>query len=89
MNLAVRLPWFRVHIVLLNDPGRLISVHIMHTGLAGGWSGCMVCYELIIVDATDPVYNPVWRQGCYVIGCILYWLHHTCCSGFWVYVLIA
>ena len=24
----IRLPWFRVHIVILNDPGRLISVHI-------------------------------------------------------------
>ena len=66
MNL-IRLPWFRVHVVTLNNPGRLISVHIMHTGLAGGWSGCMVFYELIIVDATDPVYNPVWRQGSYVI----------------------
>ena len=34
----VRLPWFRVHIILLNDPGRLISVHIMHTGLITGWA---------------------------------------------------
>ena len=25
----------------------------------------MLCYELITVDATDPVYNPIWRQGCY------------------------
>jgi len=24
-------------------------------------------YELILVDPTDPVYNPIWRQGCYVI----------------------
>ena len=24
-------------------------------------------YELITVDPTDPVYNPIWRQGCYVI----------------------
>merc|ERR1712190_447783 len=63
----VRLPWFRVHIVILNDPGRLISVHIMHTALVAGWSGVMVLYELIIVDPTDPVYNPIWRQGCYVM----------------------
>ena len=28
------LPWFRVHTVVLNDPGRLISVHIMHTGMS-------------------------------------------------------
>eukprot|EP00440_Ansanella_granifera_P001397 gb/GFBE01001505.1/.p1 GENE.gb/GFBE01001505.1/~~gb/GFBE01001505.1/.p1 ORF type:complete len:524 (+),score=-103.92 gb/GFBE01001505.1/:1-1572(+) len=61
------LPWFRVHIVVLNDPGRLISVHIMHTALVAGWSGVMLLYELIIVDPTDPVYNPIWRQGCYVI----------------------
>ena len=63
----IRLPWFRVHIVILNDPGRLISVHIMHSGFAAGWSGVMVLYELITVDPTDPVYNPIWRQGCYVI----------------------
>lgn len=53
--------------MILNDPGRLISVHIMHSGLAAGWSGVMVFYELITLDPTDPVYNPIWRQGCYVI----------------------
>ena len=63
----IRLPWFRVHIVLLNDPGRLISVHLMHTALVGGWAGSMLLYELIIFDEGDPVYNPMWRQGCYVI----------------------
>jgi photosystem II CP47 chlorophyll apoprotein len=63
----VRLPWFRVHIVILNDPGRLISVHVMHTALVAGWSSVMLLYELIIVDPTDPVYNPIWRQGCYVM----------------------
>ena len=57
----IRLPWFRVHIVILNDPGRLIS------GLAAGWSGAITFYELITLDPTDPVYNPIWRQGCYVI----------------------
>ena len=39
----------------------------MHSGFAAGWSGVMVLYELITVDPTDPVYNPIWRQGCYVI----------------------
>jgi photosystem II CP47 chlorophyll apoprotein len=63
----IRLPWFRVHIVLLNDPGRLISVHIIHTGLVSAWSALMTLYELIILETTDPVYNPIWRQGCYVI----------------------
>ena len=42
---------------IFNDPGRLID----------DWSGVMVLYELITVDPTDPVYNPIWRQGCYVI----------------------
>jgi photosystem II CP47 chlorophyll apoprotein len=64
---TIRLPWFRVHIVVLNDPGRLISVHIMHTGLVAGWSSVMLLYELIIFDPTDPVNNPMWRQGCYTM----------------------
>lgn len=63
----IRLPWFRVHIVILNDPGRLISVHLMHTGLVAGWAGVMTLYELIVIDPTDPVYNPIWRQGSYVL----------------------
>jgi len=63
----VRLPWFRVHIVILNDPGRLISTHLMHTSLVSGWAGVMTLYELIILDPTDPVFNPLWRQGSYVL----------------------
>merc|ERR1712061_586419 len=63
----VRLPWFRVHIVILNDPGRLISSHIMHTGLVSGWAGVMTLYELVLIDPTDPVYNPIWIQGSYVL----------------------
>ena len=39
----------------------------MHSGLAAGWSAVMVLYELITFDPTDPVYNPSWRQGCYLI----------------------
>ncbi|KAI5653805.1 hypothetical protein M9H77_30992 [Catharanthus roseus] len=31
------LPWYCVHTVVLNDPGRLLSVHLMHTALVGGW----------------------------------------------------
>lgn len=67
MTNKVRLPWFRVHIVVLNDPGRLISVHLMHTGLLAGWAGLMSLYELIITDPTDPIFNPIWRQSDYVI----------------------
>ena len=40
----------RVHIVILNDPGRLISSHIMHTALVAGWSALMLLYELITID---------------------------------------
>jgi photosystem II CP47 chlorophyll apoprotein len=61
------LPWFRVHLVVLNDPGRLISVHLMHTSLIAGWSSSMLLYELVILDPSDPVYNPIWRQGSYVL----------------------
>jgi Photosystem II protein len=38
------LPWFRVHAIVLNDPGRLLAVHIMHTGLVFGWAGV---YDLL------------------------------------------
>ena len=64
---SIRLPWFRVHIVILNDPGRLISVHLMHTGQISGWAGSIFLYEALVTDKTDSVFNPVWRQGCYVL----------------------
>ena len=61
------LPWYRVHTVVLNDPGRLIAVHLMHTSLVAGWAGSMALYELAIFDPSDPVLNPMWRQGMYVM----------------------
>ncbi|KAK1577657.1 hypothetical protein Q3G72_023623 [Acer saccharum] len=57
------LPWYRVHTVVLNDPGRLLSVHIMHTALVAGWAGSMALYELAVFDPFDPVLDPMWRQG--------------------------
>jgi len=42
-------------------------VHIIHTGLVAGWSGVMLLYELIIFDPQDPIFNPMWRQACYVM----------------------
>ena len=63
----IRLPWFRVHIIVLNDPGRLISVHMMHTAILCSWSSLIFIYELIVLDISDPSYNPFWRQGCYVL----------------------
>ena len=68
INLSyVRLPWFRVHIVVLNDVGRLLSVHLMHSALVCGWSSSMTLFELIVVDPSDPIFNPIWRQGAYVL----------------------
>ncbi|PHT98347.1 Photosystem II CP47 reaction center protein [Capsicum chinense] len=32
-------PWYHVHTIVLNDPGRLFSIHIMHTTLVAGWAG--------------------------------------------------
>ena len=61
------LTWFRVHSVVLNDPGRLIAVHLMHTALISGWAGSMAIYELAIFDPSDPIFNPMWRQGMFVL----------------------
>ncbi|CAN6458735.1 unnamed protein product [Victoria cruziana] len=58
------LPWYRVHTVALNDPGRLLSVHIMHTAPVSSWAGSMALYELAIFD---PILDPMWRQGMFVI----------------------
>ncbi|MFQ6639974.1 hypothetical protein Gotur_017038, partial [Gossypium turneri] len=56
------LPWYRVHTVVLNDPGHLLSVHIMHTALVAGWADLMALYELAVFDPFDPVLDPMWRQ---------------------------
>ncbi|KAK7313924.1 hypothetical protein VNO77_39129 [Canavalia gladiata] len=61
------LPWYRVHTVVLNDSGRLLSAHIMHTALVAGWAGSMALYELAVFDPSDPVLDPMWRQGMFVI----------------------
>ncbi|CAH1440745.1 unnamed protein product [Lactuca virosa] len=60
-------PWYRVHTVVLNDLGRLLSVHIMHTTLVAGWANSMAMYELAVFDPSDPVLDPMWRQGMFVI----------------------
>jgi hypothetical protein len=46
------LPWYRVHTVVLNDPGRLLAVHIMHTALVAGWAGSMALYEQFLILLT-------------------------------------
>jgi len=52
--------------VVLNDPGRLISVHCVHTALVAGWAGLMLLFEAIVIDDSDVVFNPFWRQGMFV-----------------------
>jgi photosystem II CP47 chlorophyll apoprotein len=66
-SFTMALPWYRVHTVVLNDPGRLIAVHLMHTALVAGWAGSMALYELAVFDPSDPVLNPMWRQGMFVM----------------------
>ena len=58
---------FIFHTVVLNDPGRLIAVHLMHTALVSGWAGSMALYELAIFDPSDLILNPMWRQGMFVL----------------------
>ena len=48
------LPWYRVHTVVLNDPGRLISVHIMHIALVADWAGSMTQYKLEVFYPSNP-----------------------------------
>jgi photosystem II CP47 chlorophyll apoprotein len=50
----------------LNDSGRLLSVHIMHTILVAGWAGSMALYELTVFDPSNPVLDPMWRQDMFV-----------------------
>ncbi|KAL0825539.1 hypothetical protein Bca101_049216 [Brassica carinata] len=35
----------------------------MHTALVAGWAGSMALYELAVFDPSDPVLDPMWRQG--------------------------
>ncbi|NES44532.1 photosystem II chlorophyll-binding protein CP47, partial [Moorena sp. SIO2C4] len=37
------------------------------TALVAGWAGSMALYELAIFDPSDPVLNPMWRQGMFVM----------------------
>jgi photosystem II CP47 chlorophyll apoprotein len=39
----------------------------MHTALVAGWAGSMALYELAVYNPSDPVLNPMWRQGMFVL----------------------
>ena len=43
----------------------------MHTAQISGWIGSMLLYEVLVVDRTDTVFNPVWRQGCYAMPMVV------------------
>ncbi|RWR83065.1 Photosystem antenna protein-like protein [Cinnamomum micranthum f. kanehirae] len=62
-GISMGLPWYCVHTVVLNDPGWLLFVHIMHTALVSDWAGPMALYELAVFYLSDPVLNPMWRHG--------------------------
>uniref|UniRef100_A0A453DVL8 Photosystem II CP47 reaction center protein n=3 Tax=Aegilops tauschii subsp. strangulata TaxID=200361 RepID=A0A453DVL8_AEGTS len=78
------LPWYRVHTVVLNDPGRLLAVHIMHTALVSGWAGSMALYELAVFDPSDPVMDPMWRQGVTCFGFGAFHVTGLYGPGIWV-----
>jgi photosystem II CP47 chlorophyll apoprotein len=61
------LPWYRVHSVVINDPSRLLAVHLMHNALCAGFAGSNLIFELYKFDPSDPIFNPMWRQGCFTM----------------------
>nr|UPM51662.1 photosystem II 47 kDa protein [Takakia lepidozioides] len=66
-GISTGLPRYRVHTVVSNDPGRSIAVHSMHTAPVSGRAGSMALYELAVSDPSDPVLDPMRRQGMFVI----------------------
>ena len=65
------LTWFRVHVVVMNSPGRLIAVQIMHTSLISDWASSMGVNELAVFDPSDAIFNPMWRQGMLILSLIV------------------
>lgn len=59
------MPWHRVLYRCINDPGRLIYVHIMRDSLIVDRADSMTLYELaiLIFDTFDLILDPMWRQG--------------------------
>ena len=50
------LPWYRVHTVVLNDPGRLISVHLM---LHVRNSSAFMLITILILEKERTRYNHI------------------------------
>jgi photosystem II CP47 chlorophyll apoprotein len=95
------LPWYRVHTVVINDPGRLLAVHLMHNALCAGFAGSMLLFELALFDPSDAALNPMWRQGCFLmpfvarLGVINSWQGWSITGetvtdpGFWTFETVA
>nr|GEU74015.1 photosystem II CP47, chloroplastic [Tanacetum cinerariifolium] len=62
-GIPMGLPWYHVHTVVLNDPGWLLVVHIMHTALVSGWASSKALYELAVFYPSDLVLDTMWRQA--------------------------
>ena len=43
----------------------------MHSAQVSGWTGSMLLYEILTIDRSDTVFNPVWRQGCYAMPTVI------------------
>lgn len=39
----------------------------MHTAQISSWIGSMLLYEILVLDKSDIIFNPIWRQGCYAL----------------------
>jgi photosystem II CP47 chlorophyll apoprotein len=59
------LPWYRVHTVVLNDPKINCSAYHAHSLQVVGWFNGFI--RRAVFDPSDPVLNPMWRQGMFVM----------------------
>ncbi|KAJ3668343.1 hypothetical protein LUZ60_018186 [Juncus effusus] len=57
---------------------------IMHTALVAGWAGSMALYELAVFDPSDPVLDPMWRQGVACFGFGAFHVTGLYGPGIWV-----
>ncbi|CAN1354198.1 Photosystem II CP47 reaction center protein [Linum perenne] len=56
----------------------------MHTALVAGWAGSMALYELAVFDPSDPVLDPMWRQGVACFGFGAFHVTGLYGPGIWV-----
>ena len=39
----------------------------MHSALAAGWAAAGLVFEVVLLDPSDPVLGPLWRQGAFLL----------------------